>query len=63
MQQIFNCLDGLYLRERCLLIDDILKYQWRKQSAAEIEKLNRKKEAIDKIKEDTSKPSPENPVL
>ena len=41
MQQTFNCLDGLYLRDRCIFIDTIIKYQLRKQSAAEIEKLNR----------------------
>ena len=36
-------MDALYLRERCLLIDEIMVYQTRKQSAAEIEKLNRDK--------------------
>ena len=43
MQRPFNRLDGLYLSEICLLIDTIMKYQSRKQSAAEIEKLNREK--------------------
>ena len=43
MQQIFNRLDGLYLREIFLLIYVIIKYQLRKHSAAEIEKLNREK--------------------
>ena len=43
MQRTFNILYGLYLRERCLLIDVIMKDQLRKQSAAEIEKLNREK--------------------
>ena len=40
MQQTFNRLDGLYLHEICLLIDTIIKDQLRKQSAAEIERLN-----------------------
>ena len=31
MRQTFNFLDGLYLCERCLLIDIIVKYQLRKQ--------------------------------
>ena len=43
MQQTLNFLYRLYLRERCLLIDAIMKYQLRKHIAAEIEKLNRKK--------------------
>ena len=41
IQHTFNRLDGLYLHERCLLIDTIKEDQLRKQSAAEIEKLNR----------------------
>ena len=40
-----------------------MKYQTRNQSAAEIEKLNREKNAIKKKKEGTSKPAPKNPVL
>ena len=36
VQRTFNRLDGLYLREICLLIDKIMKDQLRKQSAAEI---------------------------
>ena len=44
MQQTFNFLDGLYLHEKCPLIDTIIKYYSRKQSAEEIERLNRKKE-------------------
>ena len=43
MQQTFNFLDGLYLHEKCPLIDTIIKYYSRKQSAEEIERLNRKK--------------------
>ena len=37
MQQMSNLLDGFYLRERCLLIEAIMEYQMRNQSAAEIE--------------------------
>ena len=43
MQQMFNHLNVLYLREKMLLIDTIMKYQFRKQSAAEIENMNREK--------------------
>ena len=43
MQGTFNCLDGLYLHEKSLLIYTIIKDQLRKQSAAEIEKPNREK--------------------
>ena len=34
MLQMFNHLDELYLHEKCPLIDTIIKYQSRKQSAA-----------------------------
>ena len=50
MQLMFNRLDGLYLREICLLVDTIIKDQLRKQSAA--------KNSRNKIKEGPSKPSP-----
>ena len=40
MQHAFNSLDGLYLREGFFLIDTIMKDQSRKQSAAEIGKLD-----------------------
>ena len=43
VKKMFHCLNGLYLREKCLLIDTIMKYQSRKKSAAEIEKRNREK--------------------
>ena len=43
MQRAFNRMDGLYLRERYLLIYANVKYQWRKQSAAEVENLKRGK--------------------
>ena len=58
MQRTFNHMDGLYLCEICHLIDVIMKNQLRKQSAAEIEKLNRETKSINKIKEGISKPSP-----
>ena len=44
MQQMFNSLDGLYLCKKYLLVNTIMKDQWRKQSAAENEKLNKEKE-------------------
>ena len=43
MQQTFNQLDGIYLHERCLLIDAIMKYQTRKQSEAEVKNRTEKK--------------------
>ena len=63
MQQTFSCLYGLYMDEKCLLIDTIKEYQLRKQSAAEIEKPNREKKARKKRKEGISKTSSKNPVL
>ena len=39
----FNNLDGLYLRERCLLEDAIMKYQLRKQSAKKNLKTEQRK--------------------
>ena len=54
MQRKFNRLDGLYLREKCLLIDTIMKDQLRRKSAAEIEKPNRETKARNKRKEVTS---------
>ena len=44
IQWMFNRLDELYLRERYLLIDTMMKDQLRNQSAAEFGKLNREKE-------------------
>ena len=41
---MFNRLDGLYMDEQFILIDAIKKYQSRKHSAAEVERLNTKKE-------------------
>ena len=43
LQWTFNLLYGLYLNDKCLLINTIKEDQYRKQSAAEIEKLNREK--------------------
>ena len=43
MQRTFNRLDGLNLHENFILIDTIKEDQSMKQSAAEIEKLNREK--------------------
>ena len=40
IKQNFNRLGGLYIHERCRLIDKIMKDKLRNQSAAEIEKLN-----------------------
>ena len=42
MERTFNRLDGLYLHEKSLLIYTIIENQPRKQSAAEVERLNRK---------------------
>ena len=43
MQRMFNHLNVLYLREKIILIYTIMKYQFRKQSAAEIENMSREK--------------------
>ena len=43
VQLTLKRINDVYLREGCLLIDAIMKDQLRKQSAAEIEKLNREK--------------------
>ena len=57
MQRTFNSLDGLYLHGKCPLIYTIIENQSRKQSAAEVEILNRKNNR-NKNKEGTSKPYP-----
>ena len=54
MQQMFNSLDGLYLCKKYLLINTIRNDQWRKQSAAENEKLNREKKPRNKSASKTS---------
>ena len=43
MQHMFNRLYELYLREICILIDVIMEYQMRIQSAVENEKPNKEK--------------------
>ena len=43
MQRTFNRLDVLNLHEKNILIDAIIENQSRKQSAAEVEILNRKR--------------------
>ena len=43
MLRTFNRLDGLYLCERCLLIDAIIKDKIRKKNSEETRKLNRGK--------------------
>ena len=58
MQRTFSCLYGLYIDEEYLLIDIIKKYQYRKQSATEVERLNRDKKDRNKRKEGTYEPSP-----
>ena len=58
MQQTFSCPDGLYMDEKYLLIDRIKKDQLRKNSAAEVEILNRDKKERNQKKEVTSKNSP-----
>ena len=58
IKQMLNRLDGFYLREGCLLIYEIMEYQMRKRSAAEIEELNREIKARKKRNKDKSKPSP-----
>ena len=63
MQQTFNCLDGLYTHEKCLLIDTIKEYQSRNHNAAEIEKPNRETKARNKRKEGKSNTSPKRAVL
>ena len=60
---MFNSLDVLYQNEICPLIYTIIKDQLRKQSAAEIEKLNREKKSRNIRKEGTSKPSPNKTCL
>ena len=57
MQRTFNRLDEIHLHKCFLLMYTIIKYQFRKQSAAEEEKLNRVKKARNKRKEGKYKPS------
>ena len=57
MLRMFNRLNELYVKEESLLIDTILKYQLRNESAKEVEKPNRDNKTRNVNKEDTSKPS------
>ena len=43
MPRTFNLMDGLYLHEKCLLIDTIMKDQSRNQVVAETKRLNKEK--------------------
>ena len=63
VQQTFNRLDGLYLRARWLLIDAIMKYQLRNQSASEIKKINRENFPETKERKVHLSLLPKNPVL
>ena len=49
-------MDGLYMEGGFIFMDTIKKYQLKKESAAEVVRLNREKK--DKKKEGTSKPFP-----
>ena len=57
MQWTFNCLDALYLRERCLLIDMIMKINWGIRVQQKL-KTEQRKKSRNKRKEGTSEPSP-----
>ena len=58
MLRMFNNLNQLYVKEKSILIDTILKYQSRNESAKEVKKPNRYNKTTNGNKEDTSKPSP-----
>ena len=58
MLRMLNHINQLYVKEKSLLIDTILKYQSRNNSAKEVEKPNRYNNTRNGNKEDTSKPSP-----
>ena len=57
MLRMFNHLNNLYEKGKFLLIDTILKYQQRNQSAKEVKKSNRYNKTRHGNKEDKSKPS------
>ena len=63
MLRIFNHLNELYFKEKSLLIDTILKYQSRNESAKGVEKPNRDNKTRKGNKKYTSKPSPKKVVL
>ena len=56
--RMFNHLNELYVKEKSLLINTILKYQSNNEIAKEVEKPNRYNKTRNGIKKDTSKPSP-----
>ena len=58
MLRMFNHLNQFYVNQKILLIDTILKYQSRNESAKEVEKPNRYNNTRNGNKEDTSKTSP-----
>ena len=58
MLRMFNNLNELYVKEKSLLIDTILKYQSMNESAKEVEKPNIYNKTRNGNKEDTSNPSP-----
>ena len=60
---MFNHLNQLYVKEKILLIDTILKYKSRNESAKGVEKPNRNNNTRKGNKEDTSKPSTKKVVL
>ena len=62
-KQTFNWLYGFYLREICILIELTMEDQMRKQSAEEIEKLNRGIKSRKKRKEVKYTLLQKNPVL
>ena len=57
MLRMFNHLNEFYVKEKRLLIDTIIKYQSRNESAKEVENPNRDNKTRNEKKEDTSKPS------
>ena len=59
MLRMFNHLNQFYEKEKSLLVDTILKYQLRNESAKEVKKPNRYNKTRHGNKEDTSNPSPE----
>ena len=58
--RMFNHINELYVKEKSILVDTILKRQSRNESAKKVEKPNRYNNTRNGNKEDTSKPSPEN---
>ena len=63
MLRIFNNLNQLHVKGKSLLIDKILKYQSRNESAKEVEEQNRDNKTRNGNKEDKFKYSPKKIVL